>query len=440
MKKIIFILSLFFYAQPILAEVLFNDPATCAVDTGGQNTFYICSGGINNGDSCAGRTFRAWKGHSRVWATSGDTYNFNDETYICKNGVFESLGVSGVLFNNPATCAVKYEKIKDVFYICSGNVDTDHPCAGINYNPGIGDTRIWMDGNSEENIGGVNYTCKDGILQKSVSTTVGYLWGDNNWCVVENKLVNKKFYLCGDDGSGKDLECNKKNYTSWLGDTRKFYGNHDTDLIGDKLYICCIEAGKHIGSFKESTKYVDVQATANVDNGTCTYTQKKNACGHIVDKGIPCTVPTKCNDGYKLVDKKCVSISAPAASAGASAANNCPTTDTQGIDKDGVCQKCTGATPKWDKTQRKCVANSSTSTQQSGSATSGASSGSTQQSSSGPSESSGSSGSSEPEIIEVTKEDMEKCWFCRKKEAFLGCMKSKGNPVNSAYRKDCKLD
>ncbi|MBQ7055687.1 MAG: hypothetical protein IJN91_02025 [Alphaproteobacteria bacterium] len=433
MKKIIFILSLVFYAQPILADILFNDPATCAVDTEGQNTFYICSGGINQGDSCAGRTFRPALGHSRVSAKKGDTFNFNDETYLCNGVVFESLGVSGVLFNNPATCAVKYVKATDVFYICSGTVDTNNPCAGLNYNPDMGDSKIQMTADSMENIGGVNYTCKDGILQKSVSTTVGYLWGDNNWCAVENKLINKKFYLCGDDGSGNDLKCNKKNYTSWLGDNRNFYKNNDEVDIGDKNYTCCIKTGS-TGSFKNTTDLVDVPTTVNVDNGTCTYYQKKNVCDNIVDKGTPCTVPTKCNDGYKLVNNKCISISAPAgasASAGASAANNCPTTDTQGIDRDGICQKCTGATPKWDKKQRKCVANSSTSTQQSGSTSSGASSGSTQQSSSGP---------SEPEIIEITKEDMEKCWFCRKKEAFLECMKSKGNPTNSAYRKDCKLD
>lgn len=385
MKKIIFILSLVFYAQPILAEVLFNAPAKCAVDTGGQNTFYICSGGLNEGDSCAGKKFRPNWGHSRVWATSGDTYNFNDETYICKDGVFQSLGVSGVLFNNPATCAVNYVKAKDVFYVCSKTVDKDNPCAGVNYNPGMGDSIIQMTADSMKNIGGVNYTCKDGILQKSVSGTSGYLWGNNNWCAVQDKMVNKNFYLCGNDGSGKDLECNRKNYTSWLGDNRNFYENNDEVTIGDNSYTCCIETGKDTGSFKDTTDLVDVQATANVDNGTCTYTQKQNACGNIVDEGTKCTVPTKCNDGYKLVNNKCVLKST----------------------------------------------SSSTSTQQSSSTSSGASSGSTQQSSSGP---------SEPEPIEITKEDMEKCWFCRKKEAFLECMKSKGNPVNSAYRKDCKLD
>lgn len=386
MKKIIFILSLFFYAQPILADILFNDPATCVVDTEGQNTFYICSGNIEGGDSCAGKTFRAILGHSKVWAKSGDTFNFNDETYICKNGVFESMGVSGTLFNNPATCAVKYVKATDVFYICSGTVDTDNPCAGLNYNPDMGDSKIQMNADSMENIDGINYICKDGILQNSISVTSGYIWGDNNWCAVEDKLIKKNFYLCGDDGSGNDLKCNRKKYMRLFGgDNRNFYRNNDEVTIGEYSYTCCIETGKNTGSFKDTTDLVDVQATANVDNGTCTYTQKQNACGNIVDEGEPCTVPTKCNDGYKLVNNKCVLKST----------------------------------------------SSSTSTQQSGSATSGASSGSTQQSSSGP---------SEPDPIEITKEDMEKCWFCREKEAFIGCMKSKGNPTNPAYRKDCKLD
>ena len=227
---------------------------------------------------------------------------------------------------------------------------------------------------------------KDGILQNSISVTSGYIWGDNNWCAVEDKLIMKNFYLCGDDGSGNDLKCNRKKYMRLFGgDNRNFYRNNDEVTIGEYSYTCCIETGKNTGSFKDTTDLVDVQATANVDNGTCTYTQKQNACGNIVDEGEPCTVPTKCNDGYKLVNNKCVLKST----------------------------------------------SSSTSTQQSGSATSGASSGSTQQSSSGP---------SEPDPIEITKEDMEKCWFCREKEAFIGCMKSKGNPTNPAYRKDCKLD
>lgn len=401
MKKIIFILSLFFYAQPILADILFNDPANCVVDTSGQNTFYICSGDLSQGDSCAGKKFRPSFGHSRVWAKKGDTFSFNGETYLCNGVVFQLLGVAGILFNDPATCVVNYVGTTDVFYICSGTVDTNNLCAGLNYNPDMGDRKIQINAGSMRNFRDFNYICKDGIFQKSVSGASGYLWGTNNWCVVEDKTGKKNFYLCGDDGSGTDLECHRKKYGKLLGrDIRNFYRNNDEVTIANYSYTCCIETGKNTGSFKDTTAYVDVQATANVDNGTCTYTQKKNVCGNIVDEGTKCTVPTKCNDGYKLKDNKCVSISAP----------------------------------------------SSTSTQQSGSATSGASSGSAQQSSSGASVSSGASGSSvssgpsEPEIIEVTREDMEKCWFCRKKEAFLGCMKSKGNPVNSAYRKDCKLD
>ncbi len=431
MKKIIFILLLFFYAQPFLAEaVSFNDPATCAVDGG---VFYICSGEFDSGDSCAGTTFRPKLfGHSRVWAYSGDTFNFDDNTYICKNGVFESLGVSGVLFGNPATCAVRFVKAKDVFYICSGNVDGDNPCAGVNYNSAIGDTRIWMNAGDIENIGGVNYICENGILQQTVSGTDGYVWGDNNWCAVRNRSLNKDFHLCGDDGTGSGLECHKRSYTAGVGDSRNFYKNNDVATIGDESFTCCIASGKSTGTFKDTKSLVNVSTTVQLENGSCTYNKKKNVCGNIVEDN-PCKVPTNCNSGYVLIGGKCISAtvqSSSASSVSSGSANNCPTTDTQGLDRDGICQKCSGTTPKWDKTQRKCVAKSSTSAS-SGSAThsttSSNSSSSTQQSQpSGP--------------TEVTREDMEKCWFCRMKDAFYECVKSKGNPENNHYKKDCNLD
>lgn len=81
------------------------------------------------------------------------------------------------------------------------------------------------------------------------------LFGTNSWCAVNTSSKNN-FYLCGDDGSGKDLKCSGKNYSALRGHTRKWLSNKEEVKIGDTDYVCCKNSNKSTGVFYKKDGFV----------------------------------------------------------------------------------------------------------------------------------------------------------------------------------------
>ena len=192
----------------------------------------------------------------------------------------------------------------------------------------------------------------------------GFRYGPSQWCAVDDDGGTDWFWYCGSQDTGCDgVKDGAKDHNVWLTDATDKY-TMGTLVQGDpegytkytswtfywegNYAACCGGDGGGPGVLKSYNGTWLKQVTKDVGGGTCTYYTnpcgtKFNANGDRVDGA--CDVPDTCPEGQLLGEiagqVHCIcpegeGFDGPYSSECVS----CATTPTQGIDKKGVCIKC----------------------------------------------------------------------------------------------------
>lgn len=269
-----------------------------------------------------------------------------------------------------------------------------------------------------------------------------YRGADNMWCVVDIGGKNT-FYLCGDDGSGKKLECAGWDYRPFWGHSRKWYSNNGRASFASRSYTCCIKSGSSVGTFKSSSDTTENKTIDLEGGGKCTYTVTKNACGDII-AGVPCTEPTDCDTGYILRNGTCVKPCGGNMGFADSTSNECiecPTTDTQGVDiVTGECIKCNTELQFWNPYGNEHKDNDGTITGRTGKCIECNRKLSiiTQKQQEGYTEYK-CIAKTDGSLNKINKDAMKKCFPCQTQEHFKKCVEADGAPTDTDVRKSCLL-